>query len=90
MAGRLWDEGPGITGAHVEELRVRMGLNQTELGKVLEVGQGHVSNWITGRKPVVEGPSRVLLRWLFEVYGVEGGRAPTPKIPVSRVPLRGE
>jgi transcriptional regulator with XRE-family HTH domain len=85
MAGRVWAEGEEITPEQIEELRVRMGLTQAELAQVLEVTLGHVNNLLHGRRPVVKSSTRVLLRWLFAVYDVQGGRPPTPKITVTRI-----
>lgn len=81
--GRVWDEGAEIAPSQLEELMARMGLSQAELADVLEVTVGHLNNLLHGRREVIYGPTRVLIRWLFAVYGVEGGRPAHPKIPVT-------
>lgn len=80
--GRIWDDGAEISPSQLEELMARMGLNQSELADLLELSQPHVNALIRGRKTVTYGSTRVLLRWLFAVHGIEGGRPAHPRIPV--------
>lgn len=85
----VWDDGPVIGPEQIQELIRRMGLSQTDFAeRVLEQSQPHVNKLVNGKAPLVRGSTRVLLRWLMAVYGVEGGRAPVPGIPVPKVPLR--
>jgi transcriptional regulator with XRE-family HTH domain len=84
----MWDSGSPIEPGHIDELMVRMGLNQSQLARVMEISQQHVNRLVNGKAEVLEGPTRVLLRWLFAVYGIDGGRAPTPTIPVEILPSR--
>lgn len=86
--GRIWDDEKEIEPAQIAELMERMGLNQTEFAEVLESTPGNVNNLLHGRRQVQRGSMRVLLRWLFDAYGVSGGRPAHPKIPRTRVPLR--
>ena len=85
---RIWDDHDEIQPEQLAELMERMGLNQQEMAEVLEVTYGHFNNLLRGRRPVQPGPTRVLVRWLFDVYGVAGGRPAHPMIPRTRVPLR--
>jgi transcriptional regulator with XRE-family HTH domain len=83
--GATWGDGPPIEPSEVKELIDLMGMSQTEFAEVLEVTQQHVNRMVNGKSPIVRGSTRVLLRWRFSVYGIEGGRPPTPIIPVRRV-----
>ena len=85
--GTTWDDGPPVEPWQIEELMRRMGLGQTSFAEAIEVSQQHVNRLVKGKSPVVPGSTRVLLRWLLAVYGIEGGRAPTPGIPVTQAPL---
>ena len=50
----------------IRELRTAKGMNQTELAEELEISQGAMSNWETGRsEPDFRG-----LRRLSEIFGV--------------------
>lgn len=83
-----WDDDSPLDPAKIAELIERTGLTQEKFAAMVEMSQPHVSKLKRGAAPVLEGPTRVLLRWLFAVYGIEGGRAPHPGIPVKQVQLR--
>ena len=80
----VWDPEPPIDASQVQELISQMGLTQVQFAEVMNVTQPTVNRWVKAKAPV-EGPASVLMRWLFAVYGIQGGRTPTPKIPLQRI-----
>lgn len=81
-----WSESEPITPEQIKALMEAMGFdNQTKFADVFEVTQQYVNRLLNGKQQVSNGPMRVLLRWLFAEYGIDGGRPPVPSI---RVPQR--
>lgn len=79
----LWDDEPDLDGRLIAELRdQRMRLSKKDFGAVVGMTYGHVYKLENGA--LKRGSTRVLLRWLYAVFGLPGGRPPHPSIPVVR------
>lgn len=81
-----WDDEPDLDARHIGELRTRMGLTKKrDFAAVVGVTYGWVHNLERDPDALKRGATRVLLRWLYAVYGLPGGRPPHPSIPVLPV-----
>ncbi|MDB4950441.1 MAG: hypothetical protein JWM27_3090 [Gemmatimonadetes bacterium] len=79
----IWDDEPELDASLLADLRARMGFKKKkDFAKVLGITYAYVHNLETGRAELGRGTLRVLLRWLYAVYGLPGGRPPHPSIPV--------
>lgn len=82
----IWDDEPHLDGRHIGELRTRMGLTKKkDFAAVVGVTYGWVDNLEKDPDALKRGATRVLLRWLYAIYGLPGGRPPHPSIPVVPV-----
>lgn len=79
-----WSEGEPIEAEQIKALMEAMGLNQSQFAEMAELSQPYANRLVNANREVVKGPLRVLLRWLFAEYGIEGGRAPVPSIAVKK------
>jgi DNA-binding transcriptional regulator YiaG len=79
----VWDDEPELDGRKISELRARMGFKKKkDFAAVLGVTYGHVYRLEHGG--LTRGSTRVLLRWLYSVFDLPGGRPPHPSIPVVK------
>lgn len=85
-AATTWDDEPELDGSHIGELRRRMGLNDKNFAAVLGLTYGHVYNLENIPTAMKRGSARVLLRWLYSVFDLPGGRPPHPSIPIIKAP----
>lgn len=81
----VWDDEPELDARHIDELRRRMGIKKKkDFAAVLGVTYGYVYRLENEPDVLKRGSTRVLLRWLYAVFGLPGGRAPHPSIPVAQ------
>ena len=81
----VWEDEPNLDGRHIDELRTRMGLKKKDFAAVVGMTYGWVYKLENDPDALKRGATRVLLRWLYAVYGLPGGRPPHPSIPVVPV-----
>jgi DNA-binding transcriptional regulator YiaG len=79
-----WNDEPDLDGCHIGELRDRMGLSKKAFAAVVGMTYGHVYKLEKVPGALKRGSTRVLLRWLYAVFGLPAGRPPHPSIPVVR------
>lgn len=81
--GAVWDDEPELDARHIDELRRRMGMKKKkDFAAVLGLTYGYVHRLENEPDVLKRGSTRVLLRWLYAVFGFPGGRPPHPSIPV--------
>ena len=78
----VWDDEPDLDGRHIDALRTRMGLRKKDFAAVLGMTYGWVYKLENDPGALKRGSTRVLLRWLYAIFGLPGGRPPHPSIPV--------